>query len=82
MPLVASLAGVHVAANGHSFDHSGFDHGFHTVLVRLQPELAKPLDDWRREQADLPSRAEAIRRLVELGLKVKGKAAMGGRARS
>jgi hypothetical protein len=24
------------------------------------------IDDWRRKQEDLPSRAEAIRRLVEL----------------
>lgn len=40
-------------------------------MVRLQPELAAPLDDWRRQQQDLPSRAEAIRRLVELGLKAK-----------
>jgi hypothetical protein len=40
-------------------------------MVRLQPELSAPLDDWRRKQADLPSRAEAIRRLVELGLKAK-----------
>ena len=29
------------------------------------------VDDWRRKQPDLPSRAEAIRRLVELGLRVK-----------
>jgi hypothetical protein len=43
------------------------------VMVRLQPELAAPLDGWRRKQADLPSRAEAIRRLVGLGL-AKGKA--------
>ncbi|MEK9284749.1 MULTISPECIES: hypothetical protein [unclassified Bradyrhizobium] len=41
------------------------------VLVRLQPELAKPLDDWRRAQEDLPSRPEAIRRLVEIALKAK-----------
>ena len=27
------------------------------------------LDDWRRLQLDLPSRPEAIRRLIELGLK-------------
>lgn len=26
------------------------------------------IDAWRREQPDLPSRAEAIRRLVERGL--------------
>jgi len=42
------------------------------VGVRIQPEMAKELDDWRRKQADLPNRPEAIRRLVELGLK-KGK---------
>jgi len=29
------------------------------------------VDDWRRKQGDLPSRSEAIRRLVELGLKAK-----------
>jgi hypothetical protein len=29
------------------------------------------IDEWRRKQQDLPSRSEAIRRLVELGLKVK-----------
>jgi hypothetical protein len=33
----------------------------------------KQLDDWRRKQDDLPGRPEAIRRLVELGLKTKGK---------
>jgi hypothetical protein len=43
------------------------------VLVRLQPELAEPLDDWRRNQPDIPSRAEAMRRLAELGLKAKRK---------
>jgi hypothetical protein len=39
------------------------------VGVRIQPDIAKQLDDWRREQADIPGRAEAIRRLVELALK-------------
>ena len=43
------------------------------VMVRVQPEMAKELDDWRRKQADLPNRPEAIRRLVELGLKAKSK---------
>jgi hypothetical protein len=43
------------------------------VMVRVQPEMAKELDDWRRKQDDLPGRPEAIRRLVELGLKAKGK---------
>jgi metal-responsive CopG/Arc/MetJ family transcriptional regulator len=41
------------------------------VGVRMQPELAHELDDWRRKQADLPSRPEAIRRLVEIGLRAK-----------
>lgn len=43
------------------------------VGVRIQPEMAKELDQWRRKQHDLPGRPEAIRRLVELGLKTKGK---------
>jgi hypothetical protein len=30
--------------------------------------LAKQLDVWRRRQDDLPGRAEAIRRLVQIGL--------------
>jgi hypothetical protein len=38
------------------------------VGVRVQPNMAKLLDDWRRKQEDLPGRPEAIRRLVELGL--------------
>jgi hypothetical protein len=33
--------------------------------------MAKLLDDWHRKQDDLPGRSEAIRRLVELGLKAK-----------
>jgi hypothetical protein len=41
------------------------------VLVRVQPDMAKQLDDWRRRQEDLPGRPEAIRRLVALGLKVQ-----------
>src|SRR5688572_28777832 len=38
------------------------------VLVRLQAEMAQLIDDWRRREADIPGRPEAIRRLVELGL--------------
>jgi hypothetical protein len=38
------------------------------VLVRVQPDMAKQLDGWRRKQDDLPGRPEAIRRLVEIGL--------------
>jgi len=43
------------------------------VLVRVQPDMAKKLDDWRRKQEDLPGRPESIRRLVEIGLKAKSK---------
>jgi hypothetical protein len=43
------------------------------VGVRVQPDMAKQLYDWRRAQDDLPGRPEAIRRLVDLGLKVKSK---------
>jgi hypothetical protein len=32
----------------------------------------RKIDDWRRHQPDLPNISEAIRRLVEIGLK-KGK---------
>jgi hypothetical protein len=41
------------------------------VLVRMQPDPLAALDDWRRKQADTPTRAEAIRRLVDLGMRVK-----------
>ena len=39
--------------------------------MRASPEFLKSVDKWRAKQEDKPSRAEAIRRLVELGLKVK-----------
>ena len=39
------------------------------VLVRLQTGPLADIDNWRREQQDLPSRSEAIRHLVELGLR-------------
>lgn len=36
--------------------------------LRLSSELANAIDNWRRSQADLPGRPEAIRRLVEQAL--------------
>ena len=36
--------------------------------MRLDLDTLKRLDDWRADQRDLPSRAAAIRRLVESGL--------------
>jgi hypothetical protein len=38
------------------------------VLLRLHPPLLTDLDDWIGAQDDHPSRPEAIRRLLELGL--------------
>jgi hypothetical protein len=43
------------------------------VVVRLQPDPLAALDAWVAKQKDKPTRAEAIRRLVEIGLKAKGK---------
>ena len=39
--------------------------------MRLAAPALKDIDGWRRQQDDLPGRPEAIRRLVELGLKAK-----------
>jgi len=39
--------------------------------VRLPSDLTQEVDDWGKERA--LNRSEAIRRLVELGLKAKGK---------
>ena len=38
------------------------------VLVRLHPDAMKSLDRWSAQQQDAPSRPEAIRRLVGMGL--------------
>jgi len=38
------------------------------VQVRLQPMLLKQIDLWRGNRGDAPSRPEAIRRLIQLGL--------------
>ena len=40
---------------------------------RMSDEFMATVDAWSANQDDKPSRAEAIRRLVELGLKAKGK---------
>jgi hypothetical protein len=41
------------------------------VNVRLERERITALDEWRRTQLDLPTRPEAIRRLIELGLSAR-----------
>jgi hypothetical protein len=39
--------------------------------MRVSEEFLRMVDDWRRRQKDLPSRAEAIRRMVELATKLR-----------
>jgi hypothetical protein len=34
------------------------------------PELLRRIDEWRRLQPDLPSRAEAVRRLLKEALEI------------
>jgi hypothetical protein len=38
------------------------------VLVRFSGEDIERLDEWRRQQKDLPSRPQAIQRLLDLHL--------------
>ncbi len=40
-----------------------------TLQMRVSDNFLETIDDWRRNQPDMPARAEAIRRLVKLGLK-------------
>jgi len=47
------------------------------VLVRFQPPQVEKIDSWRRNQDDIPSRAEAIRRLVVRGLAAESKTRKG-----
>lgn len=35
--------------------------------LRLSPDMVERLDEWRRHQPDIPTRSEAVRRLVERG---------------
>jgi hypothetical protein len=41
--------------------------------MRLSDEFMEQIDNWAAKEADRPSRSEAIRRLVEIGLKGKMK---------
>lgn len=41
----------------------------HPFQMRVSSDWLQKIDRWRRTQADLPSRAEAIRRLVGMGLR-------------
>jgi oligoribonuclease (3'-5' exoribonuclease) len=41
--------------------------------IRLSDEFLAKVDTWAERQHDQPGRSEAIRRLVELGLRAKAK---------
>jgi hypothetical protein len=41
------------------------------TAIRLSPDLRATVDAWAAKQEDVPGRSEAIRRLVEIGLKAK-----------
>jgi hypothetical protein len=41
--------------------------------MRVSESFLRMVDDWRRGQIDVPSRAEAIRRMVELAINAKKK---------
>ena len=44
------------------------------VGQRWRDDQLEQIDRWRKGQADLPGRAEAIRRLVDIGLRDEAKA--------
>lgn len=45
-------------------------HSTRVHIMMAQSELLA-IDEWRRQQPDLPTRAEAIRRLIQFGLTAK-----------
>jgi len=36
----------------------------HTLTLKLSVRMVEAIDEWRRQQPDLPPRAEAIRRMI------------------
>jgi hypothetical protein len=52
------------------------------TALRLAPALGAEVDKWAGSQVDAPTRSEAIRRLVELGLTIKTKAKQPSAARA
>jgi hypothetical protein len=57
-------------------DPEGFDRFFESSLASMAPdiepallaEIMPQIDAWRQQQAEPPSRSDAIRRLIEAGL--------------
>ncbi|WP_158964506.1 ribbon-helix-helix domain-containing protein [Chachezhania sediminis] len=44
------------------------------VTIRMDQDMLKAIDDYRREQADLPSRPEVVRRVMEEWMAAQGRA--------
>ena len=42
------------------------------LQMRVPPDFLRRVDNWRRQQPDIPSRSEAIRRLVTEALAAHG----------
>jgi hypothetical protein len=40
-----------------------------TFNMRVPGDTLRRVDEWRRRTPDLPTRAEAVRRLIEIGLR-------------
>jgi hypothetical protein len=51
------------------------------IGVRVDEEFIERLDAWRRQQPDLPTRPEALRRLADRGLAAEKAAGKSKRAR-
>jgi hypothetical protein len=51
------------------------------VGTRFQATLLEALDRWRQSQADRPTRPEAVRRLIELGMTFSINPSVGSLAR-
>jgi hypothetical protein len=49
---------------------AGGDGNTPTIALRLPDEVRKAVDKWAQRQEDTPGRSEAIRRLIEQGLRV------------
>jgi metal-responsive CopG/Arc/MetJ family transcriptional regulator len=43
--------------------------------VRIEPALGSALDEWRRGQKDIPTRSEAVRRIVAAVIAKRGEKA-------
>lgn len=41
------------------------------INLRLPKHVIEQLDEWRRDEPDIPNRQEAIRRTIKLGMMVK-----------